>query len=125
MSERWVAILAAVIGVLGGMGGAFIGGYVANEGQQQRFKEEQSARFAELRRDTFAEYMRAIQGIVSGTAHRETLFTPEAKVELVARSDEVREAAAALAKAVGVDIQRGDVRGRFIEAAKAELKADE
>jgi hypothetical protein len=116
--------LAAVVGVLGGMGGAFIGGYVANEGQQQRFKEEQSVRFAELRRDTFAEYMRAIQGVISG-AHRETLFTPEAKVELVARSDEVREAAAALAKAAGVEIRRRDVRGRFIEAAKAELKADE
>ena len=37
MSERWIPIVAAILGVLGGTGGAFIGGHVANEGQAQRF----------------------------------------------------------------------------------------
>jgi hypothetical protein len=43
MSDRWVPIVAAVVGVIGGMGGAYIGGSVANEGQRQRFEEQQVA----------------------------------------------------------------------------------
>jgi Methylmalonyl-CoA mutase len=36
-------ILAAGLGVLGGIAGAFIGGYVANEGQERRFEKERAA----------------------------------------------------------------------------------
>jgi CHASE1-domain containing sensor protein len=43
MSERWVPLLAAVVGLLGGMGGAYVGGTVANEGQQDRFEDERKA----------------------------------------------------------------------------------
>jgi hypothetical protein len=125
MSDRWLPILAAVVGVLGGMGGAFIGGYVANEGQQQRFKEEQASQLRDLRRNAFAEYLRAVQGVISG-AHSETLITPEAKVELLAHTRGVRDAALALAdNVINEKSNFEQLRVRFINAAKRELEADE
>jgi hypothetical protein len=132
MSDRWVPIVAAVVGVIGGMGGAYIGGSVANEGQRQRFEEQQAAERQELRRSTFAEYLKAVQGIITGSAHRETLLTPEAKVEIVARNRDVGEAALDVAESVGVYMRNRKVkrdfletRSQFIKAAKADLAAGE
>jgi hypothetical protein len=132
MSERWIPVVAAVVGVLGGMGGAYVGGYVANEGQKQRFEEQQVAQRLELRRETFAAYLRAVQGVITGS-HAETLLTPEANVEIVAQGREVREAALDVAASVDVFIRGRErkfkpdflkSRNRFIEAAKAELTAE-
>ena len=49
MAERWFPVLAAVLGLLGGIGGAAVGGYVANKGQGQRFEEERAARIRDVR----------------------------------------------------------------------------
>jgi hypothetical protein len=46
MSERWLTVLAAVLGLLGGMAGAAVGGYVANQGQEQRFEHERETDYA-------------------------------------------------------------------------------
>jgi hypothetical protein len=131
MFERWMPVLVIAVGVLGGMGGALVGGYIANEGQKQRFEDEQAAQRQALMRDVFADYLRAVQGIITG-ADSQTLLTPEARVEIVARGDEVGKAAMELAESVGVDILSGqlvenprtpfkEARIRFIEAARAEL----
>ena len=37
MNERWIPVLAAVVGGLGGMGGALVGGSVANQGQEREY----------------------------------------------------------------------------------------
>ena len=53
MSDRWIPVLAAVVGVIGGIGGAYIGGAVANEGQETRFERERAAALQDLRMDTY------------------------------------------------------------------------
>ena len=100
MSERWVPLLAALVGLLGGMGGAYIGGSVANEGQQQRFENEQEARMQDLRRNTYADFLQEAAGVNSGAIKSfEDLDAAEAKVEFFANT-EIRETALALAGAV-------------------------
>jgi CHASE1-domain containing sensor protein len=53
MAEQWVPVVAAVLGLLGGMAGAAVGGYVANEGQEQRFEHERATQLRDLRTDTY------------------------------------------------------------------------
>src|SRR5829696_4917095 len=61
MSEHWVAVVAAVLGLLGGMGGAAVGGYIANRGEQQRFEHEPAAEIRDLRLDTYVMLLRAAE----------------------------------------------------------------
>jgi hypothetical protein len=49
MDARWTPILAAAIGVLGGVGGALVGGFAANEGQEKGFERERAAAIQDLR----------------------------------------------------------------------------
>src|SRR5919201_4887351 len=96
MAERWLAVLAAVLGLLGGIGGAAVGGYVANKGQEQRFEEERSARIRDVRLDTYVKYLQAAENehFHPSRASEEVIIRAEAEVELVASSDALREAAA-------------------------------
>jgi hypothetical protein len=55
--ERWMPVFIALLGVLGGIGGAFVGGSIANEGQDQRFKNEREAARHDLRQDAYANYL--------------------------------------------------------------------
>jgi hypothetical protein len=50
-------LLAAGLGVVGGIAGAFIGGSLANEGQERRLKSERSDAAQALRRETYAEFI--------------------------------------------------------------------
>jgi hypothetical protein len=43
MSDRWLPVVAAILGVLGGVAGAAVGGYVANKGQEQRLEAERDS----------------------------------------------------------------------------------
>ena len=60
MGERCVPVLAAVLGLVGGTAGAYVGGSVANEGQQQRFANERTTRIDSLRIDMYAAYLREL-----------------------------------------------------------------
>ena len=62
MSERWIALLAAIIGVVGGVGRAAIGGSIANEGQRERSQTERDAEIQDLLVDTYSSYMRTAGG---------------------------------------------------------------
>ena len=80
MDARWIPVLAAALGVLGGVGGAAIGGSIANEGQQQRFEGERLHQLQDLLIDTYSRYVRTaasayveFQGEVS-EAERISLF---------------------------------------------------
>jgi CHASE1-domain containing sensor protein len=61
MAEQWVPVVAAVLGLLGGMAGAAVGGYVANEGQEQRFEHERATQLRDLRTDTYVRFLRAAE----------------------------------------------------------------
>jgi CHASE1-domain containing sensor protein len=133
VSERWVPLLAAVVGLLGGMGGAYIGGSVANEGQQQRFESEQAAESRDLRRDADADFLEACEALNFGgtsttpAARVGELFAAEARVTLVTSSSEVRAAALKLLNACHSGLLSEDpakyqaVRDSFIDAAQREV----
>jgi hypothetical protein len=59
MNERWIPVLAAVVGVLGGMGGALVGGSLANQGQEQRFEIERQAAIQDVHTEAYATYLEA------------------------------------------------------------------
>ncbi len=125
MADRWVPVLAAVLGLLGGMGGAAVGGYVANKGQEQRFQNEQSTRLRDLRTETYVKFLRAAQterddGPDTGDP---IVRTAEAEVALVAGSAVRRAAAALLTQALNAETEPDYRRSRthFIEEAQAEL----
>jgi hypothetical protein len=139
VSERWIPVLAAVVGVLGGMGGAFIGGYVANEGQEQRFQDEQEVRAQDLRRNAYADFLQAAADVQFSEEENpsenpvDKLIGAQAKAALFANSD-VQGGATALVDAVR---HRGDcyreaeeeedcygtAQSQFVDAAKAQLEA--
>lgn len=57
MDVRWIPVLAATLGVLGGVGGAFVGGRVANEGQEKGFTRERAAELQDLRIDAYGTFL--------------------------------------------------------------------
>jgi riboflavin synthase alpha subunit len=125
--ERWIPLVAAAVGLLGGMGGAFIGGWVANEGQQQRFEAEQVAQTRDLRIETYSEFLKACGEVqLEGTrANIAKVNAAEARVSLVTSSTEVREAASEFRKvALADNVPESaftDARDRFVEAALPEI----
>jgi len=135
MSERWVPVLAAIVGVLGGMGGAYVGGSVANEGQQQRFEEQRATELEDLRRDTYVEYLRKVDALVVltfqtqprpaqkeiGNAQAEAR-SARAQVLLVS-STAVRRAADGLMRTLinGDEDAYEDAREAFIVAAESQI----
>jgi hypothetical protein len=98
MGERWTAVLAAVLGLLGGMGGAAVGGYVANEGQEQRFEHERATDARNRTTDAYVQFIRAAQTEYSaGPATDDRLLrTAQAEVALATSSPSVRGAAQSL-----------------------------
>lgn len=127
MSERWIPVIAAIVGVLGGMGGAFVGGYVANKGEQQRFKEEQAAKTEDFRRDTVVKFLAAAENLRFAGGTGQDLLADEAQVSLLFPTSEVREAAREVSHAARVstsgenDTNYRRTRDRFIQAAQEEM----
>lgn len=46
-------LFAAALGVLGGVGGALVGGYLANQGAEQRFEQERAAQVEDQRIEAY------------------------------------------------------------------------
>jgi hypothetical protein len=124
MSERWIPVVAAIVGVLGGMGGAFIGGYVANKGEQQRFKEEQVAKTENFRRDTVVKFLAAAEKLRFAGGTGQDLLADEAQVSLLFPTSVVRAAAREVSHAARIsttgenDLNYRRTRDRFIRAAR-------
>jgi hypothetical protein len=57
--DRWIPMLAATVGVLGGLAGALIGGHISNQGQEQQFENQRKAARDDLRQDSYANYLQA------------------------------------------------------------------
>jgi hypothetical protein len=129
MAERWLPVLAAVLGLLGGIGGAAVGGYVANKGQEQQFEEERAARIRDERLDTYVRFLRAAENerIHPVETSDDVINTASAEVALVARSAALRGAAekltASLESAVtGSESQITEARERFVDLAHSEIE---
>jgi beta-mannanase len=132
MSDRWVPILAAVVGVLGAIGGAYAGGTVANQGQEKRFDRERAATFQDLQIATYSKYLETVDGIEAkvevgrdGSADYVTLRAAESRVALLA-SPKLRQAAARLADALSrwTPNKTGEyvrTRNTYIELAQHEI----
>ena len=122
MLDRWIPIAAAVLGVAGGAGGAYVGGTVANEGQQERFRNERVVRMQELRRETYVNYIRELEThfYVGGLPAKTR--AAQAAVELVS-SPAIRQAATeATAAANTSDLKRYTrARDKFIDLAQQEI----
>jgi len=130
MGERWIPVLAAALGLIGGVAGAVAGGYIANQGQEQRFEEERAARIRDLRIDTYVRFLRAIEDEHSNAGDMpDALFlAAHAEVALLAGGAELRRAAAALTdEVVNYDPEQEQeytqARDSFIELAHAEIEA--
>ena len=103
MDARWMPLLAAGLGVLGGLGGAVVGGWLANEGQENQFESERAAAAQDLRREAYGIYLGAAQEVWATDLEEGSedekdaaavrLFVAEARIRLVAENDNVWEAA--------------------------------
>jgi hypothetical protein len=116
MDAKWIPLLATGLGVVGGVGGAVVGGALANEAQQNQSASERQAAITDLRRATYAKYVGALDAFVltndladaifkgnrEGDLEAATKFVApqfrealraEAEVELVAKTSVAREAA--------------------------------
>jgi len=59
MPERWwIPLLAAALGLIGGVAGAYVGGEVSNKGQQQQFENQREAELQDLLIDAYARFLR-------------------------------------------------------------------
>jgi hypothetical protein len=150
MDARWMPVMAAALGVLGGVGGAFVGGSVANSGQSQQFQSEREAQKEDLRLATYSKYVGAVDVFIvkvnlagqrfgfTETAAAEInefvqqealdVFSAAAAVELLADTD-VRSAAETLRNALTSFEGEpdwdywNDLRSDFIEQARIDVEA--
>ena len=142
MDARWIPLLAAALGVLGGVGGAAVGGSVANSGQSQRLQEERITEVQDLLIATYAEFQGAADnyaiswGIAEekfrGESERlefvkpqlDELFRTAAAVELVA-NPQVMDAADKLRDELGGGDPKDyeTLRNSFIRLAREEIEA--
>lgn len=127
MPEHWITVVAAVLGILGGMGGAAVGGYIANRGEQQRFEHERAAEIRDLRLDTYVMLLRATEREHAQPVETDDRIvrTAEAEVALVAPTVAIREAASRFAaNALDATSEQNYTRLRdeFIHLAQAEIE---
>jgi hypothetical protein len=127
MSEHWVTVVAAVLGLLGGMAGAAVGGYIANRGEQQRFEHERAAEIRDLRLDTYVMLLRAaeLEHAQPVETDDRVIRTAEAEVALVAPTVAIREAASRFAENTLHATSEQDytrLRDEFIDLAQNEIE---
>ena len=129
MNERWLPVLAAILGVLGGVAGAAVGGYVANQGQERRLEAERASRMLDRRINAYVELLRAAENESDeATAFPDPIVeSAAAEVELVARTEALREAARGLLYWTTHFDDKNDyrqARKKFIDVANADAGAE-
>jgi hypothetical protein len=119
IDARWMPIVAAGIGLIGGLGGALVGGWLANRGQEKQFESERAAAAQELRREAYADYLGTAEAFVVSYAEPQAstdaeertleaerralvqkLFVSRARVFLVRENIDVEKAAEAITAAL-------------------------
>jgi hypothetical protein len=110
-------LLAAGLGVLGGITGAFIGGFLANKGAEGRFKSERAAAVQDLRRDAYGTYVGTAQEVWA------TFQVNADKLDEAEKADESDAAAQDAAAAAEAEINAAGVR-LFVAQARVRLVAE-
>jgi hypothetical protein len=150
MDAKWVPLLAAGFGVVGGVGGAVVGGWLANDAQKNQLESARQAAITDLRRATYAQYVGAVDAYVLTNEFADAIFKgnregdqqaavkfvapqltealkAEAEVELVAKTPVARKAAHLRDKA-GEPIHWKEyqpLRRDFIRAATHEIENED
>jgi hypothetical protein len=89
MNERWVVpILVAVVGLGGGLGGAYIGARAANKGQEKQFENQRRADVEDLAVAALSNFVRvagrtAFLGRPATPAEQAEVFAAEAQVDFL------------------------------------------
>jgi hypothetical protein len=131
----WIPVVAAVVGLVGGIAGAYVGGQVSNDGQEQQFKNQREAELQDLLVDAYTDYLRAnsrwflaVASGVSGADEEELrgeVLATESQVEFLAADDTVDHAAQVLFDVVDAGpAGQGNydsARDTFIDVAGASL----
>jgi len=123
-------LLAATVGLLGGVGGAYIGGVVAIKEQQERFENEQRTETRNLRINAYVDLLMACETTFDTGQRVGDLRAAQARASLMTSSNEVQKAADALGPVDGAcgdidDDEHVSAQQRFVDAAKPEVTADE
>jgi len=83
VDAKWIPIFAAAVGVLGGVGGAIVGGSLANAAEETRLESEREAAIVDLRRATYAKWVGAADAYAFTNLAAAELFTEGEEVEAV------------------------------------------
>jgi hypothetical protein len=120
--------LPALIAVIAGVGGAWIGGFTANNGAQQQFENQQTVREQDLQRAAFADLLNEVAAVHFAPKSRpvDKVVAAEADADLFA-NHAVRATARALVEIVqGVapcttDACYEAAQSGFVDAARSQL----
>jgi hypothetical protein len=117
MNARWMPVLAAVVGVLGGVGGAIAGGAVANSGQEQGFDRERLAAIQDLRIEVYGNYVATAEEvagkILEDSPHEEIaagligVIAAKGRVLMVAQDEAVARAALNVTAELNTAVEEG------------------
>ena len=83
MDAKWIPVIAASLGVIGGVGGAIVGGALTNAGQEQQIESEREAAEEDLRRVTYAQFLAAADAVATQWAVAKEEWSQERKLEFV------------------------------------------
>jgi hypothetical protein len=126
----WIPVLAAVVGIVGGVGGAYVGGSVANKGQEQQFENQRAAQVQDLLIDTYRNYLettsRAWVAVCNDFPNKKQLVSDAfaAESEIVFYTDEIEVVARPLFDAAQHCAPDNDylrARQKFIEKAGSKI----
>jgi hypothetical protein len=121
----WIPILAAALGLVGGVAGAYVGGEVSKDAQAQQFKDQRNAELQDLLIGKYGSYLRAISKWALDPDSKQLegeAFAAGTEVEFLAADPEVDDAAEQLFDIV--KDERGDydaARDHFIDVAGRSL----
>lgn len=103
MDDRLVPILAAAVGVVGGVGGALVGGVLTNESQERQAERNRAAAVQDMRIDAYSNFLGAAQRTADALdpGHTKTelnessaqLLIAQARVAVVHQTDDVNQRA--------------------------------
>jgi hypothetical protein len=121
----WIPIVAAALGLVGGVAGAYVGGEVSKDAQAQQFKNQRNAELQDLLIGRYGTYLRTSSKWAldpDSKQLRAEALAAETEVEFLAADPDVDDAAQQLFDVVE---ERGDydaARDRFIDAAGRSLE---
>jgi hypothetical protein len=77
--SRWLPAWAAVLGLVGGIGGAYIGGLVANEGQERQFRNQRIAQIQDLLVANYGRFLRTAEKVAANNTTLKEVRTEDRK----------------------------------------------